>query len=130
MATNSIEDRTMMKKLDLHYGVFDEAHMLKNMTSQRYRYLMTFKVQRRLLLTGTPLQNNLLELMSLLSFVMPNLFGQREINEILKRLFQTCTVSCERRKVNQFSALLCSESYYFVEGRYVMIYWYSFILCI
>lgn len=33
--------------------------------------------QRRLLLTGTPLQNNLLELMSLLSFVMPSMFGER-----------------------------------------------------
>ncbi|XP_031426382.1 SWI/SNF-related matrix-associated actin-dependent regulator of chromatin subfamily A containing DEAD/H box 1A [Clupea harengus] len=68
-------DRSLFRKLRLKYAIFDEGHMLKNMNSQRYRYLMAVNAQHRLLLTGTPLQNNLLELMSLLNFIMPSMFS-------------------------------------------------------
>jgi len=43
------------------------------------------QARRRLLLTGTPLQNNLIELMSLLVFLMPDLFDDK--TDILKRIF-------------------------------------------
>ncbi|VDP73476.1 unnamed protein product [Echinostoma caproni] len=85
MGTSTIEDRVLMKRLNFHYGIFDEAHMLKNMLSHRYKHLANFHVQRRLLLTGTPLQNNLMELVSLLAFVMPEMFGRT--TELLKRMF-------------------------------------------
>jgi SWI/SNF-related matrix-associated actin-dependent regulator 1 of chromatin subfamily A len=65
--------------------------MLKNMQSMRYRNLMRIHASRRLLLTGTPLQNNLIELMSLLAFAMPNMFEDQAEN--LKTIFQTITVS-------------------------------------
>lgn len=68
-------DRSLFRKLKLKYAVFDEGHMLKNMNSLRYRHLMTINAEHRLLLTGTPLQNNLLELMSLLNFIMPSMFS-------------------------------------------------------
>ncbi|KAG5835158.1 SWI/SNF-related matrix-associated actin-dependent regulator of chromatin subfamily A containing DEAD/H box 1B-like isoform X1 [Anguilla anguilla] len=68
-------DRSLFRKLELKYAVFDEGHMLKNMNSLRYRHLMAINAQHRLLLTGTPLQNNLLELMSLLNFIMPSMFS-------------------------------------------------------
>uniref|UniRef100_A0A671Q122 DNA helicase n=1 Tax=Sinocyclocheilus anshuiensis TaxID=1608454 RepID=A0A671Q122_9TELE len=68
-------DRSLFRKLRLKYAVFDEGHMLKNMNSQRYRHLMAINAEHRLLLTGTPLQNNLLELMSLLNFIMPSMFS-------------------------------------------------------
>ena len=42
--------------------VFDEGHVLKNFQSQRYQALLRYKSRWRLLLTGTPLQNNLQEL--------------------------------------------------------------------
>jgi SWI/SNF-related matrix-associated actin-dependent regulator 1 of chromatin subfamily A len=42
--------------------VFDEGHALKNYQSQRYQTLLKFEARWRLLLTGTPLQNNLQEL--------------------------------------------------------------------
>ncbi|XP_064405375.1 SWI/SNF-related matrix-associated actin-dependent regulator of chromatin subfamily A containing DEAD/H box 1A-like [Halichondria panicea] len=45
--------------------------MLKNRNLLQYTHLMKIQAKRRLLLTGTTLQNNLLELMSLLSFVIP-----------------------------------------------------------
>eukprot|EP00794_Sanderia_malayensis_P000180 gene180-793_t len=77
IATSTPRDRSLFRKLNCHYLVLDEGHMLKNMKSQRYQNLMEMKSKRRLLLTGTPIQNNLLELMSLLSFVMPDLFEER-----------------------------------------------------
>ncbi|XP_038049305.1 SWI/SNF-related matrix-associated actin-dependent regulator of chromatin subfamily A containing DEAD/H box 1-like [Patiria miniata] len=74
MCISNVDDRSLFRKMGIHYVVFDEAHMLKNMQSQRYKFLMRIRAERKLLLTGTPLQNNLKELMSLLSFVMPNMF--------------------------------------------------------
>ncbi|XP_048857252.1 SWI/SNF-related matrix-associated actin-dependent regulator of chromatin subfamily A containing DEAD/H box 1A isoform X2 [Brienomyrus brachyistius] len=68
-------DRGLFKKLKLQYAVFDEGHLLKNMDTVRYFHLMEINAQYRLLLTGTPLQNNLLELMSLLNFIMPSVFS-------------------------------------------------------
>merc|ERR1712032_1128331 len=79
------EDRVLFKKMEFHYVVFDEAHMLKNMASQRYEQLMEIRCSRKLLLTGTPLQNNLIELMSLLIFVMPGMFAKKK--EQLKKMF-------------------------------------------
>lgn len=68
------EDRRLFKKIKFEYLIFDEAHMLKNMKSSRYQSLIKIKSKRRILLTGTPLQNNLVELMSLLVFTMPRMF--------------------------------------------------------
>lgn len=80
------EERKMFRTIKIDYVVFDEAHMLKNMTTQRYEHLAKINAARRLLLTGTPLQNNLMELMSLLCFVMPTLFSGSI--EDFKTLFQ------------------------------------------
>merc|ERR1719431_2432490 len=85
MVISSAEDRVLFKKMEFVYVVFDEAHMLKNMASQRYEQLMKIKCSRKLLLTGTPLQNNLVELMSLLIFVMPGMFAKRK--DQLKKMF-------------------------------------------
>merc|ERR1719201_79261 len=85
MVISSPEDRVLFKKMEFHYVVFDEAHMLKNMASQRYEQLMKIRCSRKLLLTGTPLQNNLVELMSLLIFVMPGMFAKKK--EQLKKMF-------------------------------------------
>lgn len=68
------DDRRLFKKLKFEYLIFDEAHMLKNMKSSRYQSLIKIRSKRRVLLTGTPLQNNLVELMSLLVFTMPRMF--------------------------------------------------------
>lgn len=86
MVASSPEERKMFRVTQMHYVVFDEAHMLKNMNTQRYENLIRIKASNRILLTGTPLQNNLLELMSLLIFVMPTMFAGK--TDDLKSLFQ------------------------------------------
>ncbi|XP_035685571.1 SWI/SNF-related matrix-associated actin-dependent regulator of chromatin subfamily A containing DEAD/H box 1-like [Branchiostoma floridae] len=82
----SATDRTLFnKKVAFHYAILDEGHMLKNMQTQRYQQLLRIRSERRLLLTGTPIQNNLLELMSLLNFIMPDMFSARTTE--LRRMF-------------------------------------------
>ncbi|CAG4982849.1 unnamed protein product [Colias eurytheme] len=86
MVSSCPEERKMFRITPMHYVVYDEAHMLKNMSTQRYDNLLKIKSKHRLLLTGTPLQNNLIELMSLLCFVMPHMFSGK--TDDLKNLFQ------------------------------------------
>lgn len=67
----TLTDAHMLRRKSWHYLVLDEAHNIKNFRSQRWQTLLGFNSRRRLLLTGTPLQNNLMELWSLLYFLMP-----------------------------------------------------------
>ncbi|KAJ3331467.1 swr1 complex component [Blyttiomyces sp. JEL0837] len=67
-----LTDQMILKRKQWQYLILDEAHNIKNFRSQRWQTMLTFNAQRRLLLTGTPLQNNLMELWSLLYFLMPN----------------------------------------------------------
>nr|BBE38017.1 SWI/SNF-related, matrix-associated actin-dependent regulator of chromatin, subfamily a, containing DEAD/H box 1, isoform a [Xenopus laevis] len=94
-AISSAEDRSLFRRLKLNFAVFDEGHMLKNMSAIRYQHLMTLNAKSRLLLTGTPVQNNLLELMSLLNFVMPHMFSS-STSEI-KRLFSSKSKSTDEQ---------------------------------
>jgi helicase SWR1 len=66
-----LQDAAAFKMRPWHYLVLDEAHNIKNFKSQRWQTMLTLRTQRRLLLTGTPLQNNIDELWSLLYFLMP-----------------------------------------------------------
>lgn len=69
-----IQDHAAFRRKKWCYFILDEAHYIKNFKSQRWQMLLNFNSQRRLLLTGTPLQNDLMELWSLMHFLMPNLF--------------------------------------------------------
>ena len=64
----------------------DEGHYLKNLNSQRYQGLVKIPAKFKLLLTGTPLQNNLQELAALLAFILPDVFAERQedLNYIFK----------------------------------------------
>ncbi|BFZ55891.1 DNA-dependent ATPase fun30 [Savitreella phatthalungensis] len=86
LATGSHDDRSFLKRQYFDVCIYDEGHNLKNSASARYRYLMQLKANFRLLLTGTPLQNNLKELISLLAFVLPMVFAgnMNRLGEIFK----------------------------------------------
>lgn len=73
--------RACMNKLlsfKWEYVIVDEAHKLKNEDSQISKRLRQLDSRYRLLLTGTPLQNNLHELWSLLNFLLPEIFSSSD----------------------------------------------------
>ncbi|MBN3314794.1 CHD3 protein, partial [Atractosteus spatula] len=71
-------DQTALKSIDWACLVVDEAHRLKNNQSKFFRRLNDYKIDHKLLLTGTPLQNNLEELFHLLNFLTPDRFNNLE----------------------------------------------------
>jgi SWI/SNF-related matrix-associated actin-dependent regulator of chromatin subfamily A containing DEAD/H box 1 len=75
--TTGKNDAVFLQSLNFNVIVYDEGHMLKNATSDRYKKLNRLKANFRLLLTGTPLQNNLKELISLLDFILPEVFSPK-----------------------------------------------------
>ncbi|KAH8274923.1 hypothetical protein KR018_008475, partial [Drosophila ironensis] len=95
------EERKMFRVCKLDYVIFDEAHMLKNMTTQRYVNLITINARMRILLTGTPLQNNLLELISLLCFVMPKFFA-KSIEDVKSLFVKKGKSDGDQEEVSQF----------------------------
>lgn len=98
-----VQDANVFRRKRWYYMILDEAHNIKvsrslpiidsiflifcfcfqNFKSQRWQTLLNFNTQRRLLLTGTPLQNNLMELWSLMHFLMPHIFRSRKVRLII-----------------------------------------------
>ena len=76
-----MKDFARFFKIEWKYLTIDEGHRLKNFQSILLRYLKKLNVGNRLLLTGTPLQNNLRELWSLLNFILPEIFHDLELFE-------------------------------------------------
>ncbi|KAI0100883.1 SNF2 family N-terminal domain-containing protein [Nemania sp. FL0031] len=77
-----LRDHAALSKIDWAFIVVDEGHRMKNADAKLFRELQQFKSATRLLITGTPLQNNLKELWSLLHFLMPETFLDWEAFEV------------------------------------------------
>lgn len=73
-----LSDERVFASKKWNYLILDEAHQIKNFNSKKWIALSNLNVVRKLLLTGTPLQNDVIELWSLLHFLMPNLFQNHE----------------------------------------------------
>ncbi|KAM0975466.1 hypothetical protein ACFX2C_018492 [Malus domestica] len=70
--------RKCLRHYNWKYLVVDEGHRLKNSKCKLLRELKLLHVDNKILLTGTPLQNNLAELWSLLNFILPDIFSSHE----------------------------------------------------
>ncbi|KAI6207680.1 Helicase [Aphelenchoides besseyi] len=74
-----VSDCEFLRRFNYRVCVIDEAHRLKNRHSKLLTGgLYSFKMEHRVLLTGTPIQNNIQELFSLLNFLEPEQFGSPE----------------------------------------------------
>lgn len=68
-----------LKKIPWEVFIIDEAHKIKNDEAILTETTKEYDAKFKLLLTGTPLSNNLRELWSLLNFIMPELFHDRKL---------------------------------------------------
>ena len=74
-----IKDKSSLRKIEWEYAIVDEGHRMKNAQSKFAVTLGTmYTTKHRVLLTGTPLQNSLPELWSLLNFLLPQIFNSVE----------------------------------------------------
>ncbi|XP_031102452.1 chromatin-remodeling ATPase INO80 [Ipomoea triloba] len=73
-----VSDEKYFRRVKWQYMVLDEAQAIKSANSIRWKTLLSFNCRNRLLLTGTPIQNNMAELWALLHFIMPTLFDSHE----------------------------------------------------
>uniref|UniRef100_A0A6I8NH05 Chromodomain-helicase-DNA-binding protein 1-like n=1 Tax=Ornithorhynchus anatinus TaxID=9258 RepID=A0A6I8NH05_ORNAN len=80
-----LKDASFLKAFSWQALVVDEAHRLKNQSSLLHKTLSEFSVGFSLLLTGTPIQNSLQELYSLLSFVEPSVFPWDQRDDFVQR---------------------------------------------
>ena len=73
-----VADSQYFQKIKWQYMILDEAQAIKSSQSSRWKSLLGFHCRNRLLLTGTPIQNNMQELWALLHFIMPSLFDSHD----------------------------------------------------
>ncbi|KAK9935656.1 hypothetical protein M0R45_022748 [Rubus argutus] len=96
------DDRKILKRWQWSCVLMDEAHALKDKNSYRWKNLMSVarSANQRLMLTGTPLQNDLHELWSMLEFIMPDLFVTEDVD--LKKQLS----AADRDLISQMKSIL------------------------
>ncbi|OWB58497.1 hypothetical protein B5S28_g4536 [[Candida] boidinii] len=72
-------DVEIVSKIDYNYCVLDEGHIIKNANTKLTKSVKRLKSEHRLILSGTPIQNNVLELWSLFDFLMPGFLGTEKV---------------------------------------------------
>lgn len=132
-----IQDALSFKRKKWYYLILDEAHHIRNFKGQAWQTLLNFNTEKRLLLTGTPLQNNVMELWSLMHFLMPQIFqshsefkdwfsnsiqgmveGKQELNrELISRLHTILRPFILRRLKKQVSEQLPSKQEHVIKVK-------------
>ncbi|KAI1335907.1 SNF2 family N-terminal domain-containing protein [Xylariaceae sp. FL0016] len=95
------QDISFINATGIHAAIFDEGHKLKNPMTLLYKQLTRLYSQWRLVLSGTPIQNNLKELLALLHFVEPELFD----SDTFEKLSTIFTTKVPNKEVHNFAAL-------------------------
>jgi TATA-binding protein-associated factor len=71
-------DIDSLQRLSWHYCILDEGHIIKNAKTKLTKAVKAIRANHRLILSGTPIQNNVLELWSLFDFLMPGFLGTEQ----------------------------------------------------
>jgi len=101
-----VQDAIYFQKVKWQYMILDEAQAIKSSQSSRWKSLLGFHCRNRLLLTGTPIQNNMQELWALLHFIMPSLFDSHdEFNEWFSRDIENHAQSNSKLNEDQLKRL-------------------------
>uniref|UniRef100_A0A8C9QZ12 Chromodomain helicase DNA binding protein 1-like n=1 Tax=Scleropages formosus TaxID=113540 RepID=A0A8C9QZ12_SCLFO len=86
-----LKDASFLRRWQWRVLVVDEAHRLKNQNSVLHNMLSEFSFGFKVLLTGTPIQNNLQEVYALLSFIQPSIFPKSEVDDFVSTYSQVET---------------------------------------
>ncbi|KAL1548504.1 ISWI chromatin-remodeling complex ATPase CHR11 isoform X2 [Salvia divinorum] len=99
----AIKEKTTLRRFSWRYIIIDEAHRIKNENSLLSKTMRLYNTNYRLLITGTPLQNNLHELWALLNFLLPEIFSSAETFD---KWFQISGENDEHEVVQQLHKVL------------------------
>ncbi|XP_047950941.1 ISWI chromatin-remodeling complex ATPase CHR11 isoform X2 [Salvia hispanica] len=99
----AIKEKTTLRRFNWRYIIIDEAHRIKNENSLLSKTMRLYNTNYRLLITGTPLQNNLHELWALLNFLLPEIFSSAETFD---KWFQISGENDEHEVVQQLHKVL------------------------
>lgn len=103
-----IRDYNRFRRRKWGYVVVDEGHRIKNFDCLLAQKLRRLRLQSRLLLTGTPLQNNLTELWALLNFILPDMFEDLELFELWFNFDGLGLVDLDHSAVSNQNAVLAN----------------------
>lgn len=102
-------DSNYLIEYDYNYCVLDEGHIIKNSNTRLTKVVKQVKAEHRLVLSGTPIQNNVLELWSLFDFLMPGFLGsEKQFQEKFARPIQQSRTN--KGKKEQEKGALALES--------------------
>ncbi|ROI05929.1 ATP-dependent helicase [Chryseobacterium sp. G0240] len=73
-----LSDIRFLKTFHFNYIFLDESQMIKNPNSERYKAVRLLQSRNKIILTGTPIENNTFDLYSQLSFACPGLLGSKQ----------------------------------------------------